>query len=734
MKKLLKKMIHKFIIDDKGAVSIYLIIITLLLFFFNAVLIDFARIIVAERQTDEAAKTALRSTMSAYNKPLQDKGLFGFEGGQSDADAIFQEVFAENLKNDVDGAFNLIGLEPVEDEVVTELNLERSLASPDILEYQILEEMKYKAPVEVGVAILEKFLSVSSAVEEASDYADIAKEVNKKAKKREEDIDDALEYLENAKKIIDDMDSKVNGTGNSTYPEVNNLADIRNKKNKYVEYHQNKDKDEDDEELDDEEKEEKEKDKEKDKKNAEDFKKAAREVVEDLINEAISADVELLQALSSLKSAEELNDEIIDKVNNPESKNNDYENAKDLSESNVDGENESLMSTLQDYIIDEDLLTGVIDSVNDAIFKIDTDSIRTDTFIPKLERDFLPRIESHFNVNFTKRVEAIQEYHEEILGSITTALDTLNEEQTEYKDNQKEVEEKDDEGDEALEENKDEFDDIKKDLETAAGALSDTEKLQKIGRDAKEYGNAIQENETEFSMEDKDDTADEAFNFLDMLFKNIGSMLLTARDKVYVNEYILLRFKSHDHSGQVSNPNHFENNQVEYILYGLEGHGLNYFAALSEIFAVRFGLNLAAGFLRPEAKGFGPYVWAYALAYSFTNTADDMRRLRSNKPIRLFKGKIGGKTAPMITYKDHLRLFLFAHMDGDKTERLMAVLDEDTGAKLTEKSTYITGKASSSIKLWFLPQIADMLGRSEIIDGRVEGNKFIFEKEVHYSY
>lgn len=728
MKNLLKRFTHKFIIDDKGAVSIYLIIITLLLFLFNAVLIDFARILVAERQTEEAARTALRSTMSSYNKALQDKGLFAFEGDAGKANQLFKSVFTENIKAGEDGAFNLVGLSPVDSEITTNLDMGRSLANESILTYQILEEMKYKAPVEVGEALIESFLSISSVVEQASDFSKVAADVNGKAKEREEKLDEAIKYLEEAKNTLEGIRPKITGEENSIYPAVNNIKDIMTNKNTYRKHYKNDEIDDEDE--DDETKEQNNKDQE----QAEEFKANAKFLIETLIEQVKLADASLVVALVFIKDAETLNNEVIDIINDPSSGNTDYDDAKNISDQAGDGE--SMLDALDDYILDEVVFTDVIAAVEAAIYKIDANNIRSDTLLPKLKKDFLAEIEANFGASFFKRVNDTRTYYQDILGHITSAIDMLEEERAEYKENQEEIDAEEEKGDDALEENKDLMDEIEDAIEAGKGVGSDNSKYADLSSKAANYGNAIAENALNFEMTDKDKTADDAMSFIDTLFKEIGSLLVSGRDKVYVNEYILLRFKSHNFKLNGVTANSFENNQVEYIIYGFNTHGANYFAALSEIFAVRFGINLAAAFLKPENKVFGPFFWVAALADALAQTAVDMSRLTAGERIDLFprvKG-VKFKVMPTMDYKDHLRLFLFAHAKGARFERLMAVLDDGTGADLVEKTTYITGQATASIKLWFLPQVAEVLGRSNIINGRVEGNKFIIEKEVHYSY
>ncbi|MUK87035.1 hypothetical protein GMD78_01285 [Ornithinibacillus sp. L9] len=88
-----------------------------------------------------------------------------------------------------------------------------------------------------------------------------------------------------------------------------------------------------------------------------------------------------------------------------------------------------------------------------------------------------------------------------------------------------------------------------------------------------------------------------------------------------------MRFNSHNLDKSGFEANAFENNQIEYIIYEKELHGMNYFTALSEIFAVRFTINLAARFMRLKARGFGTFVWAYARGFAFTYIAIDMESI-----------------------------------------------------------------------------------------------------------
>lgn len=732
----MKKMVHKFIIDDKGAVSIYLIVITLLLFFFNAVLIDFARIIVAERQTEEAAKVALRSTMSSYHQSLQDKGLFAFDGGQAEAEGIFREVFANNIipSNENDGEhFNLVGLKPVEGEITLSPEMDRSLANREILEYQILEEMKYKAPVELGEALIKNFLSISDKVEKASDYAKIAKDINKKAKDREAKLDEAEKLINEAKNLLDSLADKIDSTEKYSYPDIRNIQGILNYHDTYtsdlerIEELENREEDEDEEDSEDEGKSLEEL-----RRDTFVFRGNAIQILENISTVSGQAAGKLEQALTIIEEAEGINNDIRTKIEESGGNDGDYDDANSIGEGTGTGDiDNNTEGTLDDYLLEEDFFTDLKESVSKAIEKIRGEGAQTNYLIPKVEVDLLGAVKGDFqNRNHTsiyRDVNHTRQYYNEARDFVKEAIEILKNGRKEFKDSEEEVEEQEKEADKQMEE----IEDSLKEIEDAiSGGSADNDKLRELGQKAARYGDAIKENALEFSFDDRDQTSEEAFSFMDMLFRNLGKVLLNLRDEAYINEYILMRFNSHDFGKSGAEKYAFDNNQVEYIIYGLETYGANHLAAMTEIFAVRFAIQFAAALMSPDGKLFGPLFWAKALFDAFKNTADDIRMIANGDVVDLFPNLRVGS----IDYKGHLRLFLFAHREGSKFERMMAVLDEQTGQDLDQVPTYMTAEATASIRLWFLPQIADFLGRAEIISGRVEDNEFYIEKEVNYSY
>lgn len=316
-------------------------------------------------------------------------------------------------------------------------------------------------------------------------------------------------------------------------------------------------------------------------------------------------------------------------------------------------------------------------------------------------------------------------YHERVTTHTENAISLLEDGRTEFEDD--EMEEKEDEADENLEELAEEMDEMEEEFGNDDGESDVYARLAEL---VEKYEGAIEENGEQFDLEDKDDTATEAMGFIDRLFQGLGNLLRSGRDRLYFNEYILTRFSHHTFPTEGEDAKKFENNQVEYIIYGYSSFGANHMAAMSEIFALRFAINLVEALKTPRTKVFGPYFWVAALADAFFTTRNDMNLLTFGETLDLIPGRMN----PQMSYKDHLRLFLFVHPEGDTTERVMAVLEHETEADLTESSTYITANASAAIELWFIPGLMEILGHAGALSGRVEGRTYYFDKEINYGY
>ncbi|WP_102272016.1 DUF5702 domain-containing protein [Cytobacillus massiliigabonensis] len=686
-----KKCFHKFFIDEKGAVSIYAIIITLLLFIFNGVLIDFVRIMAAERETDNAIKAAIRSTMSAYNQDVKGYGLFGFDGGQGEADEIFKKVFEENLDLEEGDYYRFIDTKP-EGEITTTLDEDRMLSNKTTIEYQILEEMKYIAPMEVGKSIIEGFLQVSEAMEQASVYVDIAESIQKDVDKREEKLDKAKEKLDDAR-------------GKSSSSSI--LATALEKS---IEAYNDLISNPPDDDASDE-----------DKAAYEQSVKTAEAAViaaaTALLAELNNVLADLQEALKLVEEAEELNKKVEKTIKDKraEARNN-YGSAneaaklKQKDKGNANGTKDGIAEAnakLDDYVIKQAFFDSLKGKINEAIILVESNIVGVSQFLASFPGG------GGLSIDISGQTSAID-------GAVTI----ITKDRPVIKD--EEVKEKDKEADKNLEDVNKQLDDA---LREAAKYTHDNQLLQEIAVLAEKYQGAIESSQNEFNREDPDKAAKDAMDFVDKVFKAIGDTLLDSRDKVYINEYILTKFKSHDFKLTGADSFSLENNEVEYILYGLNTTGANFSAAMTELFAFRFAVNFLEAFTKPHVRAFGPYMWVAALAYALEKTIDDLVEIQKGKSIQFFSN-LKFET----TYKDYLRIFLLIHPEGNKIARMMALIENNTGADLTMLPTYMSGEASTSVKLWFLPGVTKMLGQTGAITGRVENGRYFIDKKIDYSY
>ncbi|WJH34056.1 hypothetical protein N6H14_29535 [Paenibacillus sp. CC-CFT747] len=182
---------RRFWLCSKGSVSVYLIMILVPVFFFHAVLIDLIRIKLAERETETAVKAGARSLLSEYDSSLRPYGLFGRDRDQEAMLALFTEVFHNNLSTPAD-TFSYLGNKASDGEGYRVKDL-YTLANQEVFRSQVLQDMKYRAPVEFGLEFVDKFKKngVDKNLAAASDFSENAAKLQAKADAVDEALDQA---------------------------------------------------------------------------------------------------------------------------------------------------------------------------------------------------------------------------------------------------------------------------------------------------------------------------------------------------------------------------------------------------------------------------------------------------------------------------------------------------------------------------------------------------------------
>jgi len=210
---------------NHGAITIYLSIILSAVFMLSGVLMDTVRIRAAEIQLRRAANTAAGSALAGYSTTLKkDYGLFALHNSDSNyleedikyylTNQLITEEMNLDKKHQItrypnlfyaNNQFNKVNFIDLYDyhleniEVIPIYNFTEN----EILRQQIIEYMKYRAPVQFAENFMEKIKSVASSKELASAYKQKIT-----LEKKLQNIEKALSRLQEQLNLINKFDKE----------------------------------------------------------------------------------------------------------------------------------------------------------------------------------------------------------------------------------------------------------------------------------------------------------------------------------------------------------------------------------------------------------------------------------------------------------------------------------------------------------------------------------------------
>ncbi|UUZ94635.1 hypothetical protein LJK87_08970 [Paenibacillus sp. P25] len=234
------------------------------------------------------------------------------------------------------------------------------------------------------------------------------------------------------------------------------------------------------------------------------------------------------------------------------------------------------------------------------------------------------------------------------------------------------------------------------------------------------------------------------------LVASLGDLLTDVRDEFYVDEFAVSKFNyrtlglEKDASGAVkvskelSRPEQhpLSGQEVEYLLYGSSTCAGNQSFAYAEMFAFRLAVGMTEAMLKPRnemlAAGSPPLVVLVAVAEGAVQAQKDMSKLIQGETVPLSK-ELG--SALMLGYKDYLRLFLLLHSrEATLLSRMQAPLQLNTGMDLNRTTTYVSGSASTSFRLWFMPRVMHWIGKSGFSGCETEGSRRRMTRTADFTY
>ncbi|AOZ92196.1 hypothetical protein [Paenibacillus crassostreae] len=760
-------MFGKWYTDQRGSVTIFLILILAIMFSFVAIFIDYARIAAVKVQSERLVRSAVRSVMSAYDPELQQEyGLFAY--GESDGDQIMSGVLNGNIDHgDRGDAFSLVDLELD----TSTLQMNRMLGEYEIFDRQISEEMKYKAPIDFTIEIMNKFKPLSQSLKEASNTMDVLRKLQKLYDKREDALNEMIENQRKAAQSVNPLVSLIMAES-STYISNQSLgggissgADIAAQYDDYVAKAN---------EL--EQKIAEKQSRENNKDNDDDAIDSEINMLTSLINSYHSGASELLSNISSKQSsskkehtnmlpkalelweeAYQYNEEMKQVIAESESRviDESYDhvskegNSESTDFSNDDSEAiRKIREESQQLIHTEDLFQDLKTSIENQTSQFETINSKVSSMQSVLNGAFGKSANSSsMKSAVIQSRKVIDKYMKNYVesGSENVLYEAMSELEKgrSFDKQRKETEKK-----------------AKAKLQDATKILATINRLDEKAQDYLEeyrtiqqyYGDSITFNKQSEGDSTKGaeldsnpyDASKSAMDDVDNLYGSMSGMLSGMQNEFYQNEYASLYFHHFDITqlgDLVSNPNgsigddlvdqlSVHNQELEYILYGFHNPVGNVSAAYAEIFGVRLAIRTMEGLVKSSKLGNPLLILATGLLYGIEMAILDMIQLCQKGSIEL-----SAYLKVEMTYRDYLRMFLFIHSNNErKMSRMLSLIRFNTGINPNERATYASGEVKIGMNIWFLPGVMRMLGTTANSEDQVEGNRYYAIKKADYSY
>lgn len=725
--------------SSDGSVSVFLIIALAAVFMFVAIFIDYSRIAAMKVQSERLTRAAVRSVMSSYDPQLQKEyGLYAL--GDTSGDLIMGNVLNDSMNpGERSDAFRLMAMELDS----SGLELQRPLGTYDIFNRQIIEDMKYKAPIDFTLELVGKFKPLSQSMKEASNTVDVLKKLRKLYDKREAALDEMLakqrkagEHVIRLSKLV--MDPPGQSISDITLGgSMNTAADVASQ---YEDFKA---------------------------KQQEDADRPPKEKQYTLLLMAYRSGISSIGSQISREASrvQRENDKLLSDGHQlwEEARNLNEEMKQVIKDSENRSSNKGYEQVTNDVTPGSNDSSGAEAEMIQSIRKQADKLIHSDEFLNGFRQE-IDRQESRYQ-QVARAVSILQSSlgGEGMKGTVLEASRTLQHfvsnygvsgsgniidrqqaslEQFRTSDKERKAMEK--QANQKLKQ-------ASKAIEAINGLNGQHQAIMDEFRELQQYyDESLQFNAEADSMskgkpldDDPYDAGKQAMDNMDGMFGFMGNVLGGVRDELFQNEYAVHYYQHFDVgnlSGIVDGSSTGKemmqefaigNQEVEYILYGFHNPAGNISAAYAEIFASRLAIRTMEGFVVNSKLGNPLAVLAAAILYGIEKAIEDMIQLCQKGSVQL------SKYVPIeLTYRDHLRIFLFIHSDNEKKlSRMLALIRLNTGTNPSERFTYVSGEVRTAMRLWFLPGVTKAIGVVFGNDGdEVQGNRYMVKRKADFSY
>ncbi|WP_052714082.1 TadE/TadG family type IV pilus assembly protein [Paenibacillus dauci] len=747
--------------DTRGAVTIFMIVVLAGVFMFTAVFIDYSRIAAMEVQSEHLTHAVVRSVMSAYEPEFQkDYGLFAF--GESDATQLLDTALTENFNyTDQKDSFHLIPLQADQ----TSIQLSRPLGKYDTFNQQIQEEMKYKAPIDFTIEIVEKMRTMSGIMKETTQTVSVLNKVRKPYEAREKAIDKLIalqkktadEVKELAKMIMYPAGSSI---ADKSVGSISSIAQIAAQFKNYTD-------------LISEDK----KRKKKDKPRINTAKIAAYKSRSSSLLQKIPSKLEKLleththtydEGIKLMSDIRGYNQQIADIIQQEKNRsaNASYDKVSGAKipgstakgDAGAEKQLAELRKNLDQLVLSQDLLNRMESSVKSQQDDYTTISQSVKSLMTEANRQITLTSgnASSLKSSTIRTARLLQTYLDNYSGSTPDGtIGKIEKELAAARAGTDSISK-----DEAKAEK-----DMKK-AELMLGGIAgmgaaadvvaqDFSEVNGYYEDSLNFNSSVGGEQSKVKL-DKDpyDESQKSMDAMDIIFGGVSESLMNGRNEFFQNEYAIHYFEPFDitffrnmaESFQNGDGNQaadalaevdvsklvqefaVEHQQVEYIIYGFDDVTANLTAAYSEIFGVRLAIRTAEGLVKSAKLGHPLAVLAAGVAYGVEMAIKDM--------IDLFTKGHTDLSAYMkvpFEYRDYLRLFLLQTNNEKKMSRMLALIRFGTKINPAERNTYASAHVRTGMRIWFLPGVMKMLKTGQA-DSSVEQGVYYADKQADYGY
>ena len=262
----------KFFSKTKGAVSIFLVLILVPMMTVSALFVDAAKVKLASGVAESAGSLALNTALTDYDTTLKD--MYGLFATAQNTDELFGKledyyrtgitsacVSDEDADNYVDKIMAQLGLVASDDNTADIINMELvnfqaqklpggHLANASVLKKQVVEFMKYRAPINTGLSFLsslQSFCNLSKEtelVDKRKDYYEAQQTVMESAQKAWDYINEYNKsafvkddnYFTNMVNNLNSYQGKYQEIHNKTIKDLYDTEDYKNFKNCWLEF------------------------------------------------------------------------------------------------------------------------------------------------------------------------------------------------------------------------------------------------------------------------------------------------------------------------------------------------------------------------------------------------------------------------------------------------------------------------------------------------------------------